>query len=266
MSGVKRGAMSHGVVRPSKPACAVALMVLSQAIPMSRGATPPQHACQQVTIGGEVSAGQEWKAALGQGWVFRIVPIAASQAGYSGWDLVVDREPPAGYPDALLVATLPYDSINEREIGTTFGLRAQDAIGWNPRSFRFLSDPQQFRDGRRWFQQMMQAAQGTHNNPDTSSAGADPMVRLLELAKAASSGELRIVDARIVPGIADPQPYAQGWALASSRTQHEIQAAPPGRVSAQGALVWMRFALTLWLPTRWRLSAGVHAVRQPCPQ
>ena len=93
---------------------------------------------------GEVSAGQEWKADFGQGWVFRLLPIDTSswagKAGYSGWDLVVDREQPAGYPDALLVATPPYNSINEREVGTTFGLRAQDAIGWNPRSFRFLTN------------------------------------------------------------------------------------------------------------------------------
>jgi hypothetical protein len=263
MIGMKRHAMSHGAVRNAMPACAAALILLYLALPMSRGATAPQHVCQRATIEGEVDAGQEWTVALDQDWVFRVVPIAASQIGYSGWDLVVDRKPPAGYPDALLLATFPYDSINEREIGTTFGLRAQDAIGWNPRSFRFLTDPQQFRDGQRWFQQTMQPARGP--NPDARSNGDGSMARLLALAKAASSGELRILDARIVPGVADPKPYAQGWAIASSRTQHEIQAAPPGQASAQGRLVWMRFALTLWLPPRWRLSAGVHASRLPCP-
>src|ERR1700738_1509554 len=76
--------------------------------------------CRKVVLKGEVNAGQVWKAALGQGWVFRIQPIQPGPAGYSGWDLVVDRDPPVGYPDALLLATPPYDSINEREIGTTF--------------------------------------------------------------------------------------------------------------------------------------------------
>ena len=78
----------------------------------------------------------------------------AFQAAYSGWDLVVDREPAAGFPDALLLATLPYNSINEREIGTTFGLRAQDAIGWNPRSFRFIVTPSDFREAQQLFRSL----------------------------------------------------------------------------------------------------------------
>jgi hypothetical protein len=96
---------------------------------------------------GEVNAGQEWKAAFGEGWVFRVLPIQAGKAGFSGWDLVVDREQPAGFPDALLLGTPPYNSINEQEVGSTFGLRAQDGIGWNPRSFRFLSTAEAFREG-----------------------------------------------------------------------------------------------------------------------
>src|SRR5579863_6998325 len=98
-------------------------------------------ACSKISLAGEVQAGQEWKAEFGEGWVFRVVPVEKGSAGYSGWDLVVDRDPSAGYPDALLVATPPYYSISEREVGTTFGLRAQDAIGWNPRSFHLLAKP-----------------------------------------------------------------------------------------------------------------------------
>ena len=114
------------------------------------GAATPA-SCQKIVLTGEVSAGQEWKAAFGEGWVFRVMPIQAGKAGYSGWDLVVDREQGAGFPDALMLATPPYDSINEREVGTTFGLRAQDAIGWNPRSFRFLTDPAALRESQRLF-------------------------------------------------------------------------------------------------------------------
>lgn len=85
--------------------------------------------CHRLDLQGEVRAAQEWRTAIGQGWVLQLLPIASPHNEYSGWDLVVDQDPPAGYPDALLLATLPYNSINEREIGTTFGLRAQDAIG-----------------------------------------------------------------------------------------------------------------------------------------
>ena len=123
----------------------VALALMASAAPWSIASPVPQAACQKIVLWGEVSAGQEWKAGFGQGWVFRVLPIDSAktppgQASYSGWDLVVDREQPAGFPDALLMATPPYESINEREVGTTFGLRAQDSIGWNPRSFRFLTE------------------------------------------------------------------------------------------------------------------------------
>lgn len=142
---------------------------------------------------------------LGQGWTFRVLPVA----GYSGWDLVVDRDPPAGYPDALLLATPPYDSINEREIGTTFGLRAQDAVGWNTRSFHFLTDTAQFRLAQQWFGEL---------SPGVSNKTARPrmpentqiMQRLLELRNGASSGQFRILNARVVPGTRDPHSFAQG--------------------------------------------------------
>lgn len=238
--------------------CGVALLGLVAAC---HAVTPPKRTCERVTIEGEVSAGREWKVALGQGWVFRVLPIAASQPGYSGWDLVVDREPAAGYPDALLLATLPYNSINEREIGTTFGLRTQDAIGWNPRTFRFLSNPAEFRNAQRSFLELSRSAFA--HGPDGKP---NPMAQLLELEKGASHGELRILDARIVPGVGDPMPFAQAWALASSQTPHEIEAAPANQASERGKLLWMRFRLTLWLPAPWNASPELRAVRIPCPE
>ncbi len=113
----------------------------------SQAGKPHAATCQRIVLTGEVSAGQEWKSTFGERWIFRVLPIDSGKieqgtAGYSGWDLVVDKEQGAGFPDASLVATPPYNSINEREVGTTFGLRAQDATGWNPRSFHFLTDPE----------------------------------------------------------------------------------------------------------------------------
>jgi hypothetical protein len=240
--------------------------MLALAIGVAEAASPHKSACRRVTIEGEVSAGREWKAEVVRGWVFRVLPIAASQAGYTGWDLVADREPPAGYPDALLLATPPFSSINEREIGTTFGLRAQDALGWNPRSFRFLTNPDQFREGQRIFRQAVQVGFAAEAHPKTDGSKSEAMARLLALQKGAASGEFRILDARIVPGITDPMPYAQAWALAASRTQHEIEAAPPGQASARGKLLWMRFVLTLWLPASWNVAPELHAVSMPCPK
>ncbi len=251
-------------IRTRNALCAACV---TAAVAVCHAGAPPRKACVRLAFEGEVGAGQEWKASLGQGWIFRILPIAADS--YSGWDLTVDREPPAGYPDALLLATPPYNSLNEREVGTTFGLRAQDAIGWNPRSFHFLLDPQQFREAQKLFRQWIEegSAPPQNDTPDASKrSAADRMARLLELEKLASSGELRILDARIVPGTADPQPFAQGWAMAVSRTEHQIEPVQPGHASPQGRLVWMRFALTLWLPARWKPAPGLDAASAPCPQ
>jgi hypothetical protein len=241
----------------------IALLVFSTLV--SGAATPPKAACTRMIFEGEVSAGVTWTFPLGEGWVFRAVPIPPLQPAYSGWDLVVDRQPPEGFPDALLLATMPYNSINEREIGTTFGLRAQDAIGWNPRNFRFIANPEDFREARRLFRSL------TANTALLSAADGrsdrDPqvMARLLEIQKHAAAGELRIVDARIVPGVADPAPYAQPWAVASSRTPHTIEDAPGGKSSALGILKWMRFAVTLWLPADWVVPASVRRQHVACP-
>ncbi|WP_058186134.1 hypothetical protein [Terracidiphilus gabretensis] len=224
-------------------------------------ASPPVQAlptaCSKITIQGEVSSGQAWSAPLGQGWVLRLVPVQPGDK-YSGWDIVLNRTPgdriePAGFPDAVFLATPPYGSLNEREIATTYGLRAQDAIGWNPRTFRFLLDPLAFHAG----QQLYLSSHGAAD-PKTSAS-------LLDLIHSASQGELRIVDARAVPGIADPASYAQNWAIAAARTPYQAVAPIGGQPTPRGALLWMRFTLALWPPPGWRAPAGWTAVSAPCP-
>jgi hypothetical protein len=244
----------------------MALLVFSTLV--SAAATPPKAACTRVVFEGEVSVSGDWTVPLGEGWVFRVVPIPPLQAAYSGWDLVVDRRPPAGFPDALLLATMPYNSINEREIGTTFGLRSQDAIGWNPRSFRFIVSPVDFREARMLFRSLpanakLEARSGGSGDP--KQGDWQSMARLLEIQQRASSGEFRIVDAHIVPGVADPAPYAQTWAVASSRTPHTNDEAAGGKSSPLGALKWMRFEVTLWLPARWVVPASLQRQRTACP-
>lgn len=204
---------------------------------------------------------------MGDGWAFRVLPIPPGPAGYSGWDLVVDRVPATGFPDALLLATLPYNSINEREVGTTFGLRAQDAIGWNPRTFHFLSDSGAFREGQQLFRSLAQ-----HGHVlDDKSAPPSPsdtrsMQRLLDLQKQAAAGTFRILDARLVPGVADAAPFAENWALASARTPHQIESSATGASNGRGMLTWMRFEITVWLAGTWDVPASLHAERAACPK
>ena len=260
----------------------MALGVLAMATVTSEAGTRHPASCRKVVLTGEAGEGQQWRAAFGQGWAFRVLPIQPGPAGYSGWDLVVDREQPAGYPDALLLATPPYNSINEREVGTTFGLRAQDAIGWNPRSFRFLTSAAAFRESQQLFRQLSHAGllrpatpgaasgsasgSGDQNAVSRNASEARATRRLMELARQSSAGEFRILDARLAPGISDAAPYAESWALASPRTPHTLVPASPGRSTERGELRWMRFSITLWLPGGWIAPRELNAAPAACPE
>lgn len=227
----------------------------------ARSAAAPS--CRKVVLHGDVNEGQLWQSSFGQGWEVRLLPIQPGQAGYSGFDLVVDREQPTGYPDALLLATPPYNSINEREIGTTFGLRAQDAIGWSPRSFHFLTDPAAFHQAQQFFLSLEREGHLSASAAKLPDATRD-MNRLMQLGRSRAAGELHIEDSRVVPGVSDAAPFAQAWALAGMRTPHQIVAAPDGKSSQRGSLAWMRFSVTLWLPASWKLPPQLHGTPAAC--
>jgi hypothetical protein len=241
------------------------LGMVALAATRSQASTRQGGSCQKVVLEGEVNAGQEWKASFGGGWVFRVLPIEPGKTGYSGWDLVVDREQAAGFPDALLLATPPYNSINEREVGTTFGLRAQDAIGWNPRSFRFLTDPDAFRESQKLFQ-VWGGMKHVVEAPVASSREGMAIERQLKINQKSSVGQFHIVDARLTPGVADSAPYAQNWALAVSRTPHTFVPAAQGVSSPRGEMRWMRFSITLWLPVAWNVPQQLHVERSGCSE
>jgi len=234
--------------------CAIGAL-LGLAVGSSSAATA--QGCQKLVLLGEVQAGQEWRADFGQGWVFRMLPIQPVQA-FSGWDLVVDRAQPAGYPDALLLATPPYNSISERELGTTFGLRSQDAIGWNGRSFRFLTSPEAFQQGQKLFLGL------NHTTGAATPADTRTMQQLLELGRKSAAGQFRILDARLEPGVGDAAPYAQNWALAAARTPHSYEPPVNGKSTQLGAIHWIKFSVTLWLPQGWKTPRETHAERGGC--
>ncbi len=266
------GARSFGTSgnRTGWPSALSAALVLALAVP-ALAAPPRPSACTRVELTGKVNAGQEWKASLGDGWVFRLVPIALGTARYTGWDLVVDRDPPAGFPDAVLLATPPYNSINEREIGTTYGLRAQDAIGWNPRSFRFLINPEDLLQGQKLFLALSSQLQTPSGKPPGASSNQDPAVarltrQLMDLQSHAAAGELHILDAGLAPGIADPEPFAQSWALRAARMQTTLVPQTGPKPTPRGELDWMHFSITLWLPAGWKPPHGLSVTPSPCAQ
>lgn len=243
-----------------------AASILDLTLPCRAAPSRPA-ACMRVQFTDMVNLGQEWKTPLGEGWVFRILPIVPGSESYTGWDLVVDRDPPAGYPDALLLATPPYNSINEREIGTTFGLRSQDAIGWNPRSFHFLTNPTAFKEGQKLFLDLSSRLR----SQSAASAKDDPEVahltqQLMALQRGAAAGEFRILDAGLAPGNGDPAPFARNWGEQSSRMSYILVPQSGTNPSPRGELDWVRFNLTLWLPAGWKTPPGLTAASAPCPQ
>ncbi len=258
-----RGAKPHGS-RGSARLGAVGVSILAglmlvpslDAVGRAGKADLPK-ACLRVEMKGMVRAGEGWQAAIGQGWVFRMVPIPPSGKGYTGWDLVMDREMGGGYPDALLLATPPYGSLSEREIGTTFGLRAQDAIAWGPRRFHFLTSPEELARGRMLYETLMHGGAG--GKPE--DAGGE----LLEMVKDASAGELRIEDAELAAGTADPAPFAQQWALHLRQVPHTLLPVSAA-ATPRGELRSMRFAVKLWLPAGWKVAPEIHAERASCSQ
>jgi hypothetical protein len=121
------------------------------------------------------------------------------------------------------------------------------------RSFRFLTDPAVFASAQKLYRDVHSAA------PSVSNSAAQT---LLALAAHASAGQFRILDARIVPGAADPAPFAQAWALRAARTPHTIVPnAPP---TPRGRLEWIRFSITLRFPINWNPPAPLESKITPC--
>ncbi|MGD0347469.1 MAG: hypothetical protein ABSA85_11975 [Terracidiphilus sp.] len=232
-----------------------------------RAAPPRPSDCSRIELTGMVNTGQEWKTPIGEGWVFRILPIIPGPEGYTGWDLVVDRDPPSGYPDALLLATPPYNSINEREVGTTFGLRSQDAIGWNPRSFHFLTNPATFLQGQKLFLDLSSRLQTHSGAPEKEDpALAHLTQQLMALQRGAAAGEFRILDAGLAPGNGDPAPFARNWGEQASHMSYILEPQSGTNPSPAGELDWIRFTVNLWLPVSWKTPPGLTTASAPCPQ
>ena len=247
----------------------------SAASSASGTSNPHQYSCRIVRLTGDVSEGHEWSAAIGEGWLFRMVPIpprSNSKDGhaYSGWDLVVDREKGGGYPDALLLGTPPYGSLNEREIGTTFGMRAQDAIAWEPRRFHFLTNLRDWTRARELFPAVIEGS-GSDVAPSNSPTRNKAAYELLQIVGKNSgsgrtaSGEFSVLDARLKSGVSDPPAYALQWAAHLGQVPHKLEQADavPGPM---GELLWLRFGVTLWLPGSWKAPPRLASKSASCAQ
>jgi hypothetical protein len=205
--------------------------------------------CAREVIEGEVRAGQEYVKAIGNGLEVMLEPLP------SGWIL---RVLPVGVPrpahDYAELATPPYRSVSPLLISTDFSFRAQDAVAWNPRRFRFVADG-------RTFAQMAKVYGEYVRTPVLSAAAQDGLAQLVSRTQ---EGTVQILDAHLVPGTADQARTAAMVASHFSTTAHSMEQPADGRGSALGRLTWLRFRITLEPPEGFKMDRGVSAERYPC--
>lgn len=183
--------------------------------------------CKPQVFEGAVRDGQAWHQAISPaleikleavpaGWMIRILPLAGPR-------------PPH---DSAELANPPYRSPTPILISTDFAFRAQDAVAWNPRTFRFFVSSADTHRAEAIYQQTMQ-------EPDRPAAGA----ALFPLLAAAPEASLTILDAEIVGGTANQAAAAAAVASHFEQTAHtertDLPATPLGRI------LGLRFRLTV---------------------
>lgn len=222
------------------------LLVGAALLPLSAGgrAPAPIRGCRQWEMVGEVSRGQPFVAPLGEGLELYLQPIA------SGWILrVVPSADSAIAPDYAEVATPPYRSVTPLSLSTDFSFRAQDAVGWNPRKFRFAADRSKY-----------QSLQGLYRQLPTDGSSASPQVqaKLALGASTATPAELQILDAALIPGSANQQRAAATVSQRLSSTAHTMVLPRDGVGSPLGVLLRVRFRLVLDLPLAFHAGAALR--------
>ncbi len=206
-------------------------------------------ACRVGVVEGELQAGREFSAELGDGLKVWFQPIA------SGWILrVIPDSGSIGAHDYAELATPPYASVSPLSVSTDFSFRAQDAVGWNPRRFRYAASAAEFA--------RLQAAYDRFERGGAKSGGAAAELAA-EVAKAAD-GKLTIVDAKLVPGMADQWRMAGAVSNGFETTAHTLVQSADGRPSPLGKLVWLRFRVELWLPAGFRAARGLRVDQRVC--
>ncbi len=190
-------------------------------------AASPLQACPAVLIEGDVSEDHAYTHPLNSRLDFKLEAVPA------GWMIrILPHGGVRPLHDAAELANPPYRSPTPILISTDFAFRAQDAVAWNPRSFRFFTTPEQVATAE-------QAYQATLREPNRPAAGA----ALYPLLQQAAEGTLTIVDAEIAGGTANQTAAAGSVASHFDQTAHtartDIAPSPLGR------LLRLRFRLTI---------------------
>jgi len=223
-----------------------------------------QGTCRREAIEGQVKAGEGFSRKIGGGLAVMLEPLA------SGWIVrVIPANGMRGDHDYAELATPPYESVNPLLVTTDFAFRAQDAVGWNPRRFRFASSVAAFEGLRDDYRKLR--GTGAHgfgqpfSAPGLSAAERQRVeADLAHRVSGAAEGELEIMDAGLVGGTANQGPNAALVSSHFNRTAHIEEKQADGGTTPLGKIDWLRFRITLMLPQGFGADGGAKTVAAVC--
>ncbi len=189
--------------------------------------------CREVQFEGTVTAGGGFRKtfasgldflleAVPHGWVIRVLPSVGARPAQ----------------DFAEVATPPFRSINPLLLTTDFGFRAQDVVGWNPRTFHSVRKAAEFPEAQRAY---LAATASRHPTAAEDAAVTRVAMKALE-------GRFELLDAVLAPGSADQSAAAGLVASHFATTAHTFRAPENGSTGALGEVLSLRFRVTLSVP------------------
>ena len=218
-------------------------------------------ACRFAVIEGEVKAGQPFERPIGNGLEIMLEPIA------SGWVLrVIPVRGPRGQHDYAELATPPYRSVSPLLIGTNFSFRAQDALAWNPRRFRFAASRMSFAELTSAYNEVMRFSVPVSATGEAARVLAlrSAELQLSSLVGRAPEAELTIVDARLEQGTANQAQTAAMVASHLNRSAHEVEQPTNGPATGLGKINWFRFRLRITLQPGFEADKLLPIERSGC--
>ena len=201
--------------------------------------------CRRTVMEGVLQEGQGFQAEFARGLVFGMEPIR------SGWAVrVVAAKKARGPHEYAEVATLPYQSVSPLLLSTDWAFRAQDAVGWTPRRFRYAATEAAYLA-------LAKDYDGVLRGDGAASQ------RAVQLASAQPEGLLEIEDAKLAPGLADQTRVAAAVSAHFAQTPHTLDSA--AQPSPLGRIEEVRFRISLDLPAGLEPVKGLKIVMFSCP-
>ena len=161
---------------------------------------------------------------------------------------------PEGVFDYAQLATPPYSAVNPLLLSTDYSFRAQDAVAWNPRRFRYAAGAAEFA--------RLVAAYARYVRVSPPSAASEN--ELAAIVSKEPEGMLEILDAHLIPGAANQAGTAALVASHFNTTAHTVEDPPDGKGSTLGKLTWVRFRIGLDLPKGFVPDKGIKVAKGGC--